>query len=460
MTNPKLKQVTIENLGPFEKQVLKINAVNIFTGANATGKTSILDSIMAAFRKGDNKSLIRSGCDSGSVELSFESGPISRAKKTFHRNKMAVLKLWDKNNLGIPSPVTVMDSLHCAQSINIGDFLDKKKGEQGEIILRACPLAVTKEELLNLLKSEKMTEEIKEAAIGIVPYWGDHALTVIEQVYNYIFSARTAENAETKRQKGHLETLMLSDATQFDSSINWRERTDIIFDEITGLEKKKFDGLEKIKLSHQAASDELYSEYQDEIEDIKADYVGNDNRMIAARDKSSKELEQATQIQHEKLIIAREEAKANAQFEEQVRMNVENIDETETAIAISETASGGMSTALQKLKGYKQSLTEKLPIKGLSLENDMLYLDGLPWERVNTSRKLELSLEITALRMKENGSRIAFVDGFERLDSKATSDFLKYALEKNIIIIGGRVADGELKQESEIDLITSGGSND
>lgn len=447
MSNLELKQVKIVNLGMFEEQILNINEINILKGRNASGKTSILDSIKSYIIRGDNKSLIRKGCESGYIEVTYkEGGQIARAVKTFNINKPAKLQLWDRNNVIMPQAQTVVDSFHDAKSIDIGDFLDKKKDEQGEILLKACPLKTSKSEIDELLKPAKdgfgISDELREDALNKVDSWDEHALSVIEKITKYIFDSRTAKNHEIKRLTGHLETLMSSMDSDFDTSKDWSAEAEKVQASIDVMEKEKYEELQKMESDYEAEITKLREECRRK-ELLKAD----------ARNDILHEIEAKYHEKNETLVSDRETARANSKFEEQARMNKENCEATKADLENANTKSGAMSAAIDKLRNHKKELAEKLPIKGLEYKEDGIYLDGLKWSQVNSARSLELSLEVTDLKFPEGGSRMAFIDGFERLDAKTTKKFIESALKKNITIIGGKVADCDLTQQSEKELL-------
>lgn len=82
----------------------------------------------------------------------------------------------------------------------------------------------------------------------------------------------------------------------------------------------------------------------------------------------------------------------------------------------------------------------KLPVKGLSLGDDMVLLNGLPFEQAGTAEKLRTSI---AIGMADNPTlRVMLIDEGSELDKKSTAIVQEMAKQHDYQIWMARVEDG------------------
>jgi hypothetical protein len=106
-----------------------------------------------------------------------------------------------------------------------------------------------------------------------------------------------------------------------------------------------------------------------------------------------------------------------------------------------------LSKALDTLDDYKAAMCSNLPIPGLDVSGNVVMLDGIPWNQVNTGKQIETAVKVSCLRFKDAQFRPVLVDGAEALDSEAMEKLkteLKGAGAQAFI---GRVSDCDLEVE-------------
>jgi len=84
-----------------------------------------------------------------------------------------------------------------------------------------------------------------------------------------------------------------------------------------------------------------------------------------------------------------------------------------------------------------------LPIKGLTVSEGQVLINGLPIDNLSDGEKMELSVEIAKHKAGDLG--VVFLDKFESLDSVSREAFLKLCLESDLQFFITLVADGELE---------------
>jgi hypothetical protein len=143
----------------------------------------------------------------------------------------------------------------------------------------------------------------------------------------------------------------------------------------------------------------------------------------------------------EKQRLTQELAKAKAMVEQHARSEStrEFIGRLKTEVESLEQESENLTVALERIDQTKQGLLEDLPIEGLEIRDGEIFLDGIPFDRVNESRRVRLAIEIAKMRAGDLG--LITVDGLENLDSKTFSEFRRQALESGLQMIIAKVSD-------------------
>src|SRR5690554_6495639 len=69
-----IQQISIRNILGIESLSFEPGKVTTISGANASGKSSILEALKAVFKDGHDATLLRAGCLSGDVVLLLDDG--------------------------------------------------------------------------------------------------------------------------------------------------------------------------------------------------------------------------------------------------------------------------------------------------------------------------------------------------------------------------------------------------
>ena len=139
---------------------------------------------------------------------------------------------------------------------------------------------------------------------------------------------------------------------------------------------------------------------------------------------------------------AEERAKALA-WDEKTR---EILADAQAAAEKAEASSKALSAAIERLDALKVSLLARLPIPGLDARAEDLFLDGIPFERLNTAKQIEISVRLAALRAGNSG--LVVVDHGEALDSASRSALKSAADACGIQLLVAVVSDGPLTVET------------
>jgi hypothetical protein len=101
-----------------------------------------------------------------------------------------------------------------------------------------------------------------------------------------------------------------------------------------------------------------------------------------------------------------------------------------------------LTKGLQELETLKAGLLDKLPIKNLEIKDGAIYLNDIPFKRVNTAEQIKCAIEVAKLKSGE--LKVICVDGIERLDAETFEVFKAEAEKSDVQLIVTRVSESEL----------------
>ncbi len=447
----------IKNVLGIEEREIKPGGLTVIEGDNGTGKTSILEALKALFQGGHDATLLRDGAEQGEIVLVLEDGT-SITKTITPADSKTVVRDPKRGKVG--ATARYLNSLADLLSVNPVQFLTADPKRRLEWLLEVLPLEVTAEELAQAVGSVEglSPDELQP---------GDqNALDAIARLRKRIYALRTGVNsvAEDKRRwvretNEHLPP---------ESDVNPAERVHRLRAELEGLQSD----LGAVKTGNATALAErkntLYAEFCTKRDGLKAEA----DRKIAAiqaqlntdvevaRTAYNESVEQATQeaasglqdatavlnarIQALSGEIVRAEEQAVAY--ERAKSLRSLVDRTRKEAEEREAESERMTAAIENLDQLKARFLEDLPIAGLTVEDGRVLLDGIPFDRVNTARKVSVALQIAAMRAQD--LKLICLDDAEHLAPKTFAAFEKAAAqmaEKGYQFVVSRVAEGPLQ---------------
>jgi hypothetical protein len=142
-------------------------------------------------------------------------------------------------------------------------------------------------------------------------------------------------------------------------------------------------------------------------------------------------------------------AQAKAKLEQQGSINKtkEIIAATKKEADQLEATSAKYTHVIGQLEQLKAQLLGKLPIDGLSVVDGDILIGGIPFDRINTARKVQMAIEVAKLRC--GNLPLIAVDGIEALDSETFRIFAQEAEKSGCQFIVARVTDGEFGVETK-----------
>lgn len=448
----KITRIEIENVMGIERLVFEPGTLTLVEGKNGTGKTSTLEAVRSLFRGGEDGTLLRLGAEKGSVTARGDDGTVIERRWT--RKGETVRSVLDvKIPVGgkVSTPQRVVDSL--VDSLGVDPMA-----------LLNCPPQKRAEYLADVMALEVPEAALREAAgrpvaVGKLPA-GASGLDRLEAVRKALYDERTGVNRTAKDKRATAaqlrETLPPEGAGAPDVAALRRQKDelDAQLDEEQAVElKKRNEALEAIRTNAQGEIDAVRADAAERIREIEREREAAvarikdraEEKAQEARESASSAMKSAEErIQPEVLRLTAEIATAEAAEKEHARAEKtrEILAAAERDAEKAEDDAMELSGALAALDRLKASLLEKLPIKGLEIREGAVFVDGLPFERVNHARKLEVAFQVAKLRAGRVG--LIVCDGLESMDADTFRQWAEAAAKADLQFVVGRVGSGAL----------------
>lgn len=447
------------------------------TGKKGCGKTSVLDAIRYCLtNRSDRDYIVKQGASEAEIIIETDTGlKIDRKRKIGMDTSSISLK---ENGLNVPRPQTFLDDLFTPLQLNPVEFIHKPIADQNRIIL-------------NLIDYKWDMQTIQNW-FGEIPNGVDYhqnILSVLNQIQaenGVYYQTRQQINSEKLYKRKAAEDIALSipdnfDAEKWEAYDTWSKyqqlskiqqdnskiqrakmfrdsydnkirgiqadrdiaisaAKDAISGEREGLEKT----IERLKAEIRAAEDKLSgldSKLQDKIAVISADYEAAKAKLDAdtgvANEYADRQPTDTTALQEE-INTAEAMKKHLNEHSRMVRMMQEVEELQEKSDALTEKINLARTLPGEILR------QANIPVDGLTVENGIPLVHGLPLSNLSDGEKLDLCVDVAISDPK--GLQIILIDGAERLDDKSRMALYEKCKSKGLQFIATRTTnDDELR---------------
>jgi len=456
----RVNKIRIENVLGIEELEIKPGKLTVITGANATGKSSVLESIRSLIGgSGHDATLLRKGATKGEVVMVIDDGlnrGIELRETITEKSTNRAVNHPDYGKVG--KVKTFLNSIHSSISLNPVEFLTASKKERVEIFLNAIPMKVTAKDL-----SFVPVEIIKESGADL----DAHALEVLERIRARAYEDRRVVNREFDGKAKTIAEMEKSVPKEVED--DWAAKLARLEDERTALYEKANEWLEQhnrvaqkkgeqIKEAYSTNRDNAKKKMEESIALARSEYDDfmekeTDKRDIALSslhvegDKKKKEY-QEKEYQPESNRLEREIGEAKAKVEEIVRIKEAQryVSDLGKDAKILQKQSTNLGDVISGVDVLKMTLLRDLPLAGVECQDGNILVDGIPFDRVNDAMKVQLAIKIAQLRAGSLG--LCIVDGLEKLDPKTYEAFKQEAMKTDLQFIITRVTTDDLKIET------------
>lgn len=433
----KLVEAKISNILGIEEQTITPEGRIIeVSGHNGAGKTSVLEAVKDALGCSQHATLLRNGAEKGEVVLMLDGLEIRRTHSSSKAQTVVKAQIPGTDAFSkITSPATFIKSRINPNSVDPVRLLSAKPAELVNVVLQSMPLAV----------EPKRIEEITGRQAGDL---SGHALAVLGDISREYFEQRTGVNRDGKTLVAHKEQL---EATIPASAVSADEIRQQIEQAQQDVQLLNDDRSKKAALIEEEYNQGVTS-YDQRLSDIRAQIADLEN--AASGVMQSKQLLRGEADNKIHLLDAETAGRISEARQRVTTLTrdleqsavIENtrkqVDDLEKQVQGKRDESAKLTRVLAQLEVYKQELCNDLPIKGLELRDGTLWLNGVPFDTLNTAARVTLIVELAKLTAGDFG--IVVLDNTEMLDSATYAEFLRKAQETDLTFVVARVTDTEL----------------
>ena len=475
----KTTRIIIRNLFGISEVNLDGKSIEI-TGPKGAGKTSVLDSIRYALTNRSNRDfIIRSGEEEGEILIETDTGlSIDRKARMSKADQINV----KDGKLVQTRPAEFLNSIFTPLQLNPVEFLNMTRQEKNRVILSLIEFDWD----INWL-----TEKFGELPAGI--NYQQHILQILADIQadnSPYYTSRQNINREIRNKTAMIEDISADIPETYDA-VKWKAYD--LGAKYAELETKRKNNalIEKARM--------FASSYNDKIRGIKADFeiarsaaekaVANERDQITSTIERLKAQLKAEEdklltlddklIDKIKVIAADyETAKAKLDKDNAVAMEWSDKDPIDVTELTEEVATAeamklhlneyarmvSMQSEVTKLEADSSELTRKIeiardlpgeilktatiPVKGLTVENGIPLINGLPISNLSDGELLELCVDVSV--QKPGNLQIILVDGAEKLDAKSRAELYKKCKAKGLQLIATRVTDDDALEVTEL----------
>lgn len=443
------------------------------SGKNGTGKSSVLDAIKYALtNKSDREYIVHKGETEGEIIVETDTG-LSIDRKS--RTNKADYKSVKRNGLEVGSPEAFLRELFMPLQLNPIEFMKMDKNQQNAIIL-------------DMIDYPWDMNKIKEW-FGEIPAWVSYDQSILS-VLNDIqaengdyYQNRRNIDRDIRNKKAFVEEIANGIPAGYDVE-KWEnasagdiyrqiermqkenqtiERAKLLMDsrdskirkfeadreiEITALDReianranqidKSIASLNEQIRSYETEKEQLASKKKDKLEVIEQTYKANvarfDAEVAEYAEYADKQPQDVTPLQEQAQEIEKMQSHIN-EYKRMLRLQSE--------IADMQEQSQQLTDKIEKARTLPGEILANctIPIEGLTVEDGIPLINGLPVSNLSEGEKLDLCINVAL--QNQNGLNIILIDGVEKLATDLREKLYAKCKEKGLQFIATRTTDDE-----------------
>lgn len=467
-----ITKIKIKNLYGIKEYEADGRSVEL-SGKNGTGKSSVLDAIKYALTNKSNREyIVHNGETEGEIIVETDTG-LSIDRKA--RTTKADYKSVKRNGLEVGSPEAFLRELFTPLQLNPIEFMNMDKKQQNAIIL-------------DMIDYPWDMNKIKEW-FGEIPAWVSYDQSILS-VLNDIqaengdyYQNRRNIDRDIRNKKAFVEEIANGIPAGYDVE-KWEnasagdiyrqiermqkenqtiERAKLLMDsrdskirkfeadreiDITALDReianranqieKSIASLEEQIREYQKEKEQLASKKQDKLEVIEQTYKANvarfDAEVAEYAEYADKQPQDVTPLQEQAQEIEKMQSHIN-EYKRMLRLQSE--------IADMQEQSQQLTDKIEKARTLPGEILANctIPIEGLTVEDGIPLINGLPVSNLSEGEKLDLCIDVAL--QNQNGLNIILIDGVEKLATDLREKLYAKCKEKGLQFIATRTTDDE-----------------
>lgn len=440
----KISKIKIKNLFGISEISLDGKSIEV-SGKNGVGKTSILDSIRYALQNNSDRDyIIKNGENEGEILIETDTGLSINRKKRAQSSDYKSIK---NNGEDIQSPESFLREIFTPMTLDPIQFCNMTKQEQNRAILDLIDFKWD----LNWIK-----EKFGEIPAGI--NYEQNILQILSDIQSEnspYFKARQDVNRDIRNNMAFIEDIAKDipnnyDAKkweEFDLTAKLKELMEIRQKNSKVEEAKQYISSYENKLKGYEADKEIAISAEEKnianereslkssIERMKAEIIAAEDK-LKGLDKTLEDKKKIVELEFSNKVTALNESMGRAQ--EFANMQIIDCSQLSNECDLAEEMKKHLNEynrmknyqdEIEKLKEISEEYTRKIelartlpgeilqtatiPVKGLTVENGVPLINGLPVSNLSEGQKLELCVDIVL--SKPNNLKLILLDGVEKL---------------------------------------------
>lgn len=436
MTNNTIQAVklTLHNVMGIEDLTIGFSdRVTVIKGRNGTGKTSVIQALMAMPGGGHDATLKRAGSESGEIVfvMSQNGQPLTYTRRITDSRTTPTLR--GPDNERIDEPQAFIRELFDGVSFNPLEFIKAKPRDRARILLEQLNVRVTAEQLI-----EAGIAKVDESYLRM---HGMDAIAALDAEYRKIREGIGGQKRKASDTVVQLTATLPPDRPDISTALS-AKRAELQAKKDNLAQKREEVGgiLRNVQAEIQEKYNGNVANIDLQIQDLqrKIAKLESDKAVLAAeRDREFAEAKDQARAQfgvyenreRDAMATLQQEISAlEAEHEAQIRANeVRFIIDRERTVAeqlqLQWDELKGIIDALERLK-YK--LLESISEAGfadVSVRDGDIYMGDVPFDRLNTTTQWFITLRIAKLRRGRLG--FVVIDGIEFMDGENFRGFVE-----------------------------------
>jgi hypothetical protein len=377
-----IRSIEINDLFGTKHAAFKPKTITRISGANGTGKSSILRAIVSLFEGGHDPSQIRKGAKRGQITMTLTNDAVIQKIVTPSSSRYEIT---DEKGLPVSAPASFIKRLGESWAVDPGKLLaidaSTKPGRKQLVdqLAQLMPLSFTQKDLLEHVErgtEHGAAEKADEIARLIFPSTAEITLDELKKLRKQVEEARRAVGRQVKEAEETANSLRRSLSEAEDEDTDWAQQAVDLESGRLALQREEAQRIQ-----------ELQAEYQKNLRTIEAD---KQRALAQIREDYGPEHQQASAA----LVTARERAATQERLK-----GARQTADTMRNRALEKTHEyDAYSRVLAATDSLKKERLDDLPIPGLDVSEDSVLIDNVEWNNVNKARVSEVVLQICALQ--------------------------------------------------------------
>ena len=465
-----ITKIKIRNLYGIKEYEMDGSSIEL-GGKNGVGKSSVIDAIRYALTNKSNREyIVRKGETEGEILIETNTGlTIDRKART----TMADYKSVKQNGLEVRSPESFLRDIFTPLQLNPVEFMFMDSKQQNALIL-------------DMIEYPWNMDTIREW-FGEIPAWVNYeqnilsVLNDIQAENGLYYQNRHDINKEIRTKKAFVEEIAASippgykvekweeaSAGEIYKEIERRQRENQQIQQAKQMLENKNNKIRKYEADREISISALNTEMNNREYQIDKDILRLQEQIKALET----EKQNLSEKKADRMAVIEQTYKANiSTFEAECReyeayMEKEPLETkelTKQAEEIEKMKSHineyrrmeRLQEEVKELQKESQALEEKItkarilpgeilaecqiPIDGLTVENGIPLIHGLPVSNLSDGQKLDLCVDVAI--QKPNGLQFILIDGVEKLATEMRMNLYQKCKDKGLQFIASRTTD-------------------